>query len=221
MEVVKWILSGRKNTWGRFWGLSEQLFWSVESISTLVPTSNQTIKRNLTRPARRSPSQRKKLLTWVVTMSLMNGMKPKSRKKVSPGRSITKRLMARYLLNLARIGRSKGLIKFLQVRWKSPMVIQTLQSLFVSSNTRQTRSLWSRSPCLTKILTTRWSLPIGRIFSNRQIQMMSSLMAISHRLKVLIPMIPMKRKSQIPVLNFMAILQKNITKTRPTPFQVL
>lgn len=58
-------------------------------------------------------------------------------------------------------------------------------------------------------------------FSNRQIPMMSSLMAISHRLKVLIPMIPMKRKSQIPVLNFMAILQKNITKTRPTPFQVL
>ena len=56
-------------------------------------------------------------------------------------------------------------------------------------------------------------------FSNRQIPMMSSLMAISHRLKVLIPMIPMKRKLQLPVLNFMAILQKNITKTRPTPFQ--
>ena len=49
--------------------------------------------------------------------------------------------MARYLLNLAWIGRSKGLIKFLQVRWKSPMVIQTLQSLFVSSNTRQTKPL--------------------------------------------------------------------------------
>ena len=221
MEVVKWILSGRKNTWGRFWGWSEQLFWSVESISTLVPTSNQTIKRNLTRPVRRSPSQKKKLLTWVVTTSLMNGMKPKSRKKARPGRSITKRLMARYLLNLARIGRSKGLTKFRQARWKSPMAIQTLQSLFVSLNTRQIRSLWSRSPCLTKIPTTRWSLPIERIFSNRQIQMMSSLMAISHRLKVLIPMIPMKRKLQIPVLNFMAILQKSITKTRPTPFQVL
>ena len=30
------------------------------------------------------------------------------------------------------------------------MAIQTLQSLFVSLNTRQIRSLWSRSPCLTK-----------------------------------------------------------------------
>ena len=34
----------------------------MESISTLVPTSNQTIKRNLTRPVRRSPSQKKKLI---------------------------------------------------------------------------------------------------------------------------------------------------------------
>ena len=58
-------------------------------------------------------------------------------------------------------------------------------------------------------------------FSNRQTQMMSSLMAISHRLKGPIPMIPMKRKSQLRVLNSMAILLKSITKTRPAPFQAL
>ena len=40
----------------------------------------------------------------------------KIEKKARPGRSITKRLMARYLLNLVRIGRSKGLIKFRQAR---------------------------------------------------------------------------------------------------------
>ena len=49
----KMNLKWKKNTWGRFWGLSEQLFWSVESISTLVPTSNQTIKREFNQTSKK------------------------------------------------------------------------------------------------------------------------------------------------------------------------
>ncbi len=78
------------------------------------------------------------------------------------------------------------------------MVIQTLQSLFVSSNNSIDKKPWSRSPCLIKSWPRDGLCQSGGFF-----QIDRSKWCLSHhRLKVLIPRYLWKRKSQIPVLNF-------------------
>ena len=101
------------------------------------------------------------------------------------------------------------------------MAIQTLQSLFVSSNTRQ-----NKKPLITVTMSDK-NPDHEMVFANREDFFKSTdpndvvLDGNLSPFEGAYSNDTYEKEIADPVLNFMAILQKNITKTRPTSFRAL